>query len=794
MVITNILLIALASIAAFSLLAWILLRKRTLPNYEGSIPVSGIREGVEIIRDRFGMPHIHAQNEADAYFALGYCCAQDRLFQMDLLRRAVRGRLAEVLGQEAVEIDRLFRTLTAPKPVDDILREQPPHIVSILSSYAAGVNRFLEERILPIEFHLLGHKPEAWDASDSLGAHYFMAWALNVSFRVEALHAVIADKVGEELARDLFVDYPADAPSIIHDATRASVGLLEVIEHGKKILGISGYGASNSWVIAGRKTKSGLPLLANDPHLELSIPGTWYEAHIQTPDLNVSGLTVPGNPFVVSGANGHAAWGVTSVEGDDSDYYIEKVNSDNPNQVEFMGKWEEMRVVRDTIRVKGGGEVAFEARLTRHGPLVDDLVKPFLRSANPLSMRWIATEHYQGMSALHLINHAKGIEDIEAAMEYAKCPSLSWVYADKKGNIGFWTGMAIPVRKGFKGDLPLPGWDGKHEWDGYIPTQSQPHFRNPEEGWIATANNLPAGREYPYVISNYFDVPDRIIRMGRMLEEKEIYGVEDCARMQADTYVTLAEELVPAIVKAVEAEAVSGAAAEALRLLREWDYHANENSAAASVYFATLNQMVERMFKKRLGNDLYGELASFHYPLMNGVVTLLRKGTSPWFNAPDVPGAGRLDNLLKDCFIAAVEGLASQFGRQPKTWTWGRIHKVRFYHPFGRDSCLLGLFFNVGPFPAEGGYATLNPTPYKFTSPWESDFGSSARLILDLGAMQNSRMITPPGASGNRLSPHYRDQVNPWRRLEYRPFLFERPAVEAGKRYRLLMTPTPKTM
>ncbi len=478
--------------------------RMTLPDYDGEISIPGINGSVEIIRDSYGMPHIYSQTDEDAYFALGYCMEQDRLFQMDVLRRAVKGRLSEILGESVLSVDKLFRTITAGRSIKDAALEFPPEITSALKAYAAGVNFFLEHHkgSLPIEFTILGYKPEPWQFSDGVASHYYMAWSLNTAFSHEMLYAAIIDKVGEKMAKDIFPDYATGYPAIIPEGS-VFLDFLQSVNLSKELLGAEGIGASNSWVISGKKSVTGLPLLANDPHLGHGIPGTWYEAHLNTPFMNVSGSFLPGIPFVVIGANENVAWGFTNTMVDDADFYIEKIKPGDPYKYEYKGRWEDMTVRKEVIKVKGGENIPFTVRLTRHGPVIDDVNKYEEPKGTALSMRWTAYEKFQSAQAFYYLNIAKDIEDIEKAVEFFKCPGQNWVYADSKGNIGFWAAAGIPVRNGFSGALPVPGWDGNHEWTGYVPTEKQPHLRNPSQGWIATANNKHVSGSYPFLISHY---------------------------------------------------------------------------------------------------------------------------------------------------------------------------------------------------------------------------------------------------------------------------------------------------
>jgi penicillin amidase len=761
----------------------------TLPDYNGEITVPGITKSVDIIRDSYGMPHIYAQTDADAYFALGYCIAQDRLFHMDLMRRAARGKLAEILGNDLITVDRFFRTITAGKSVEEVAAAHPHEIISASKAYAAGVNYFIKHHKgpLPLEFTILGYVPEPWQPSDVAAIQYVMAVDLNTAFSVEMLHAAVTEKFGEEVAREIFPDYADGYPTIIPQGS-AALDFLETLNLARAVRGTEGGGASNSWVVSAKKSATGRPIFANDPHLGHRAPGIWYEAHVVSPSMNVSGAFLPGVPFAIIGANEHVAWGFTSVAADDADFYIEKINPVNSNQYEFMGRWEDMTIKEEVIKVKDSDDVKFKIRLTRHGPIIDEINQYKEPQNTALAMRWTAYDVLYATPFYHL-NTARSIDDIEKAAAHFKCPGQNWVYADDQGNIGYWAAVAIPIREGFSGALPVPGWDGKHEWKGYVPTGQQPHLRNPDRGWIATANNKHVGDDYPYPISHYYAMPDRFVRIKEMITAKQKLDSRDFAKMQADFYVVLAREWVPLMLEALSGKQFSEKEKKAVAALRSWNFTAGSEDIAPTMFHATVNEMVKNMFQKRLGNDLYGQYLKNSYVIFNTMRNLIAAGQSRWFDDPDTDEKEGIKELIGKSFTDAVAYLDEKMGSNVDDWKWGKLHTLTLYHPFGRSSSLMGYFMNIGPYTIGGSFATVNPQPYKLTEPWEGYHGASLRYIVDFADRKNSRRVIPAGISGNFMSPHYDDQAELWRTGKYRPFVLDRESVEADARYRMKMLP-----
>ncbi len=766
--------------------------RSSLPDYDGKIVDSGLTAEVEIIRDSYGMPHIYAANDHDACFALGYAMAQDRLFQMDMVRRTVHGRMAEVLGEPLVEADKLFRILTAAKSPEEMVEGLPDDVQAAIAAFADGVNCYLDNRsgAWPLEFVLAGYEPEPWQPADCAAVLYYMAWMLNFSFDTEMLHAAIVDKVGAEAAARLFVDYPAGYPTIVPADKNSgnNLGLLCALNLVRELTGGMGRGASNSWVIDGKKSTTGRPLLANDMHLGLGLPGIWYEAHLVTPEMNVSGVLAPGVPFITVGANEHVAWGFTNVMADDADYYREKLHPDDPLLYEYSGEWRRMTVVEQTIKVRDGDDVSFAVRLTCHGPVISDITDFDEPPGEALAMRWVLYDLHQEATALFYLNRARSISDIENAVQYFKCPGQNWVYADDSGNIGYWAAVGIPVREGFDGALPLPGWDGKHEWEGYVPTENQPRSINPPRGWIASANNRHA-EDYPYPISHYYAMPDRITRIEQMLQDKNKLGIDDFKRMHADVYMILAEEWVPLIVSALSGQTLNERQAQARDLLNNWDYVASPEAVAPSIFHATVGYMIEKIFKPRLGDELYDQYKRSVWRVHNAMRELITRKDTLWFDDPSTVEQETLTEVTRESFIRAVDYLIEKMGENPNQWQWGKLHHLTLRHPLGQVSPLFGHFLNVGPFPFGGGVSTVNPGPYGLTHRWGVFAGASMRYIIDLGDMKNSLRIIPAGISGNFLSPHYDDQAELWRNVEYRPFLLGRDEVENDAAYMMKLLP-----
>jgi penicillin amidase len=392
--------------------------------------------------------------------------------------------------------------------------------------------------------------------------------------------------------------------------------------------------------------------------------------------------------------------------------------------------------------------------------------------------------------ALYLLNRARTVEEVEQAAAHFKVPGQNWVYADDRGNIGYTAAMGIPRREGFDGSLPLPGWDGKHEWSGYVPTEEQPRLKNPSEGYIATANNKITDNDYPHYIGHYFATPDRVTRIRRLLEHKPKLGMDDMMSIHADVYMILAEEWIPVIKRELANQTMEESEERALEILSEWNFVADPDQVAPTIFHAFLNKMVENTFKKRLGDDLYRQyVAGKHqYNVHNVLRVLVMKGKSAWFDDPDTSEVEQLGDIVTRSFHEAVVYLKAELGDDPDDWIWGDLLTLTIYHPFGRFSKFLGWFFNIGPYPMGGSISTVNPAPYLLADPWQVFAGASQRSIFDLSGKSSLRIIST-GISGNFMSSHYDDQAELWHNGAYRPFVLDRESVERDRTYTLKLVP-----
>ncbi len=781
--------------------------RRSLPQTTGELRASGLAAPVQIVRDRDGVPHIRAASEADALFALGYVHAQDRLWQMEFQRRIGQARLSELFGPSTLATDKFLRTLGVYRAAQSAYAALAPDPRALLEAYAAGVNASIAASAgrLPIEFTILGVTPEPWRPEDSLAWAKMMAWDLGGNWSEELLRERLAAQVGPEAAAQLMPASASDDPLILPDggmsvagagsATAAqqagplagaeldAAGELLALGRALEELGLGGdHVGSNNWVIAGSRTASGKPLLANDPHLGSRIPSIWYLAHVSGGAIDAIGATLPGLPGIVIGHNARIAWGVTNTGPDVQDLFVERLNE--RNEVMYQGRWEPVTVIPEVIKVKGEEDVPLFVRVTRHGPLISDVTEG---DGRPLAFRWTALDPQdRTLEAFLDINRAQGWDEFRAALRHYHAPMQNFVYADVDGNIGYYAPGALPVRGRGDGTAPVEGWSGLHDWQGYVPFAELPHDFNPERGYIATANNQVAPGSYPYLISSSFAAPYRAQRIVEQIEAQSELTVASMAALQGDIVSLQARALLPYL---TAIEGANEAERAALELLRGWDGAMTGESAAAAVYQGYYNALAEAVFGDELraiyADDYYAK-TDFHAIVLQRV---LGGEAAAWCDDVNTPAPEGCDAALGR---ALADGLASMAEAQgsPEVggWRWDRAHIARFPHnPFDEVAALQPLFSRSI---ANGGDDfTVNVAPPDRDELYYQYHLPSYRQIIDLADLDGSRFMQTTGQSGNPVSAGYANLIAPWQRVEYLPMRFSGAAVDEGAAGALTLAP-----
>lgn len=808
-------LLLIVLLAIFLALLGIFTVRRAFPQTEGEVSLPGLDGEVNIYRDEYGIPQIYASSLHDLFYAQGYVHAQDRFWQMDFWRHIGAGRLSELFGESQVETDAFLRTMGWARIAEEELLESGPEAIAILTAYSEGVNAYLADHsgaALGLEYAVLGlqnadYRPEPWTPVHTLTWAKAMAWDLRGNLDTEIERALLLKVFPPNQVADLFPPYPADHPVIVESfpltaggadlsaaapfsaadpALEAAARALSLLD---PLLGPSGAGiGSNSWALSGKRTESGMPLLANDPHLGIQMPSIWYQIglHCQPQSeacpYEVAGFSFAGVPGVVIGHNDRIAWGFTNNGPDVMDLYIERVNPENPDQYEVNGEWVNFETRTEVVQVAGGEPVEVTVRSTRHGPVISEVydLEEFGEQAGVelpenfvIALRWTALEPQHIFEAIWGFNKAQNWEEFRRAARYFTVPAQNLLYADVEGNIGYQMPGLVPIRHRGDGSLPVPGWTDDYEWMGYIPFEQLPFVFNPESGYIVTANNQAVPRDYPYPVTTSWDYGFRAARIVQMI--KNAPGPIDIAslqQMQMDSTSLNAETLVPLLLSLP----MEGRPAEARQyFLEDWDYREEADSQAA-LFFERFwwNLLMETFYDEPFPEEYLPDGGARFYEVMRNLV---QQPQSSWWDdraTPDV--IENRDDILLRAFEITVRVGEERYGKNFAKWpTWGELHTATFVNrTFGRSGIApIEALFNRGPFPTGGGDSIVNATGWEVGVGFGIDWLPSMRMIVDLGNLNNSFTVHTTGQSGHAYHPHYIDLAPLWATGQYYPMLWE---------------------
>lgn len=818
----SVLIIAVAAALLFHRILY-----RSLPEYEGEISLKGISSNAEIFRDNYAIPYIFASSDEDAAFALGYVHAQERLFQMDMMRRSAQGRLSEVFGSQTIPYDVMFRTIGLARTVRRELSLLDNSEMVMLQAYSKGVNSYIQEAKgkYPIEFDALGYEPEEWKPEHSLQIGKMMAWQMNISWWTDISFAHLIERLGEDRVRQIIPDYPDNAPTIIphaasgtkgsaagtdeskstqsgstggnvthlrkdgallkkgslieqslNEKSRGEKSLIEEIGLGllqtdmacRQFTGYTGtHIGSNNWAVSPRRSSSGKPIIANDPHLPFQAPCNWYAAVIRGSNWSAEGLTVPGIPAVIIGKSKNISWVVTNVMADDADFYIEKIDSLGRNYF-YNGEWRPLKKYSYTIAVKDSEAVHITVRETHRGPIVsgvhlyNNFFKRRVESRYQLSMRWTGNDPSASFSAIRKLNYASDWNSFKNALKSYAVPGQNFVYADKAGNIGYVCAARLPIRQNVSRTFIADGQTDQYDWKGYVPYEQMPALFNPDSGYIASANNKTV-KDFSYYISNIWEPSSRIERITEMLRGKNKHSVHDFEHYQMDFISPYARQTVPYILDAFKNVKIKDSNLKtALYLLKNWNFEMYEYSQVPAIYEVFFQNLLKNTFYDEMGYTLYNEftfVANVPYRTMQ---KMLEENNSPWFDNIKTKKTEGRDDIIRQSMAQTLSFLESRFGKNPTDWQWSKLHTITFRHTFSGRYSFLERLINIGPYGIGGSGTTVFNSEYFFFRPYESVLGPSMRYIFDFADPDEFQMILTTGQSGNVLSDHYKDMAEMW--------------------------------
>ena len=759
------------------------LDRSSLAIYEGELTLAGLNHPVNVHWDDYAIPHVTAANEQDLFVAQGYLHAQERLWQMELGRRFLAGRLAEIFGDFSLpwqELTQYFRGRTSAD-FDYFIRllgirhaalamldqlAEPEQLR--LRAYSQGVNAYIEKcgKKLPWEFRALRHEPEPWRPEDTLTIGKGLALLLSTALYTRLNFIAIADRLRTqpEKLRALMPHYPINAPTITQWMGQQAAGVWQFISGSFGATDWHGAGhGSNNWAVAPHRSVTGGAILCNDPHLRMTLPSAWYLMHLKslsdgtrTDEFEAWGASIPGIPCIQLGHNRSIAWGVTAAVCDDIEIYREEVHRLEPHRYRVDYQWHELDSRREIIAIRGRPALARTIRQTRHGPVLSDF-SPFAAAKEILSLRWTAHEPSQEPRSVYAINRARDWREFLDALRCHGAPSLNFVYADRDGNIGYSLAGKIPRRQQTPNLLPLEGWEPRNEWQGYIPFEELPRLYNPPSGTLATANNRITDDTFPRYLSHFYEPPHRFRRIDQLLRVREKFAALDFAAMQLDQTSLHAKEFIDMLRLDLASVAVDNASVNhaAARLLA-WDGNCSERSVEASIFHVFHHRLLAHL----LGPDLGDQLFSAYVEILNQCIAptdrILSDPQSPWLN-----GRRRAQCIALALSRACAE-LESALGSDMENWQWGKIHRLEMNHALGRLRFLKPLL-GIGPLAAPGDGMTLNLGFYRHSNPYAQTVGPSLRFIVDCSAGPSSYFVLSSGQSGHPSSRHYRDQTELWR-------------------------------
>jgi penicillin amidase len=791
------------------------------PNYTAQIKHPFLTSQVTVIRDSEGIPHIEAGDAKSAYFALGYVIAQDRLFQMELQRRIGKGELSELFGDSLLESDKFLKTLLLKKTAEEYVNEKShlyPEAWEQLDYFLAGANAFVEEGTFPIEFTILGVKPKPFTRVDAISFLFYMGFSFAEGIKSDSLFTILESQLKNRNVSELFPRYDQEQENVtilesqpgfplmskmenrsghskksltqvnrVHDSlgqnqfdTTFLSSLGSVMDHVSELkLPIEPLEGSNSWLIAPSRSKSGGAMLANDPHIALSNPGTWYEAHLKFPGYENYGYFLSVIPFPLIAHNKEKAWGLTMLEQDDVNLYAETIEAE---KVLEAGKWVSLQTYEDEILYKNGNREKYLVKSSSHGPIFTEHIKGY--TGRPVSLYW--THHHLKnplLDVLYKMGKSNSFSELDQASSLIAAPGLNFSYADAKGNIAYYSVGRFPILKSGNPRKIMEGSTGENDVIGYVPSSQNPKLINPKNGIIITANNKVTSGKIPGLVSveGNWQPADRFLRLTDVLSRQEKWSLEEMESLQVDTYSSFAPSYLEIAIPSLEkVKSVNGK--KALDILKKWDFQHNPDSQGAAVYDVFYYLTLKNLLLDELGDKnfvLYGDMAEY----WNAYRGLIRNTNSGFW---DDLSTENVKESQADIFVKSLEDTVSylekNISKSPSLWLWRNLYKIKHPHPLGVIP-LIGGIFNIGPMPAPGGAEVVNNLKYKLMKEdWTATSGPSKRRVIDYGRFDESVTQLPIGNSGNLGSPFYGNLVDDYNAGKHRQIHFSTESYSQGKR------------
>ena len=781
--------------AVFILLAAVFALILVVPqlNYfqrDGILSMSILTEPVRVVRDENGMAYIYAKNLPDALRAQGFVTAQDRLFQMELTRLFAQGRICELAGEKAKQLDTRMRTIGFHRQAKRYAAALDRESRAFIQAYIDGINEYITNRkgTHHLEFTLAGIKPAPWAVEDVVSILYFMGWNMAANINTEIISQMLIEKLGPRRAGEIF---PVNVnPDDAGDMARLNARLRQVTpsavwhfhpERDRTLMSIVNgqmgryHPGSNNWAVSGSRTKSGKPVVANDPHLDTRmIPGPLYPVGIITPEIRAVGAVVPGMPGILIGRNSHVAFGITNSYGDGQDLYVETLDPRNPGRYMEGNASVPFTVIKETLKIKdseapgGFREETISIQATRRGPVVSNVLQG-LKTGKVITLRFSPFESKNTKTGLKEILTVRSTEDMKKALKNVTAVMINMVFADTAGNIGWQTTGRLPLRAQKDSTIPYTVKNGADNWKGWIPYGAMPASYNPPGGWVGTCNHKTVSRQYPYYISSYFSPRYRYVRLKELMASKAKLAPEDMWTFQRDIKNILAVKIVPVMAAALKSQPET---AKLAAILESWDRSDGKDSAAPLIFQAVYNTFALLTFSDELGEELAKTMLDVQYYWHERFENMVTRDTSKWFDDITTPDKKETrDDLFRLAGKKVMADLSEKLGSDPNDWRWGDVHGIDFFSPLARSGFLKGLF-GSGPHPMDGSAETLYRAKFQPSGDYSVTFSAALRMVADLSDNDKVMAVMSCGVSGRQFRTHTTDQIEPYMNGEKRYWWF----------------------
>ena len=763
------------------------------PQYSGNLKLKGLSDKVEVYYDTYGIPHIYAKNQTDAYIALGYIHAQDRLWQMEVIRRIAPGRLAEIFGKGLIQTDKFFASMDLGTAADNTIKnlDKNSKQYKYTQAYLKGINQFIDNGPTPVEYFITRTKKTHFNIHDVYNVFGYMSFSFAMAQKADPFFSAVKKNLNSAYIKELGL-HPDPKTTLIHNHYQNISSPIAAVADKVTNQIPSPFIGSNSWVVGPSKSTTGKVLFSNDPHMSFAQPGVWYEAYIKTPHYEMYGYYLAGSPFPLLGHNHRIAYGLTMFENDDLDFYHESVNPNNKNQYKTPNGWQNFVVKTKTIKVKNSDAIKIKVRYSKHGPIMNDVIST-IKDKAPVAMHWIYTQFpIKSLNAMYTMSHATNIQEFQKGAAMIHAPGLNVMYGDADNNVAWWASAKLyRFNKGVNTKFILDGASGKDEPIRYLDFSKNPQAINPPWGYVYSANNQPDSIDNGYFYPGYYLPKDRAKRIVHLLESKQKFNRDDFKKMITDVKSSETPDNTAVLVHILEQQHhLTKEENQPLTILKKWAGSNQLKSIAPTIYYKWLYKVMHNTFEDELGEKGFAQFMKTDVAKRQESKQIQRK-TSVWWD--DVTTRVKIEtrqDILLNAFQKTLSDLNKQLGTDMQKWTWDRVHTLEHVHAITIKAPFLRKYLNVGPFKAPGAREVINNLMFKLNDKglYKVDAGPSTRRIIDFSDIDKSISILPTGQSGNPLSPHYDDQALMYIKGQFRPMLMNKKDIIKSKD-KLILSP-----